>query len=544
MLRRPVLGTLVLSVLLWAAAPAVAADFDDCMKAPPAKAFGACERLIASGKLKGGSLAAAYNNRGNFLIERKEFQRAVEDFNRALKLLPTEGTIYAGRGTAYYHLRQYDLAISDFDTSLRLKPNLFVALSNRGSAYSEKRDLDRALADYSAALRLNPKSGVTLIGRGSVLITKGEYDRAIADAKEALRLNARDGHAYAMRGDARRGKGEIEGAIEDYTEAVRLDPTLIRAFVGRGLVYEKMGDRRRASADLSAALALPAATPFAESFQTTARERLAAIGDIVPAANAGTPPSAQPVAPAPTLLATPARQSNGGRRVALVIGNSAYRTVAALPNPRRDAEAVAAGLRGSGFQSVTLETDLTRDTLVDALRRFAAESEKADWALIYFAGHGIELGGTNYLIPVEAKLAADRDVQFEAVPLEQVMAAVDGARKLRLVMLDACRDNPFVNQMRRSVASRSIGRGLGQIEPEAGTLVVYAAKHGQVALDGEGTNSPFVAALLERMRTPGLEVRRLVDLVRDDVLAATSRRQQPFSYGSLPGSEDYFFRAQ
>jgi uncharacterized caspase-like protein len=94
------------------------------------------------------------------------------------------------------------------------------------------------------------------------------------------------------------------------------------------------------------------------------------------------------------------------------------------------------------------------------------------------------------------------------------------------------------------VASRSIGRGLGQIEPEAGTLVVYAAKHGQVALDGEGTNSPFVAALLERMRTPGLEVRRLVDLVRDDVLAATSRRQQPFSYGSLPGSEDYFFRAQ
>jgi uncharacterized caspase-like protein len=108
-------------------------------------------------------------------------------------------------------------------------------------------------------------------------------------------------------------------------------------------------------------------------------------------------------------------------------------------------------------------------------------------------------------------------------------------------MLDACRDNPFVKQMRRSIATRSIGRGLGHVEPEAGTLVVYAAKHGQVALDGEGANSPFVSAMLKRMATPGLEVRRLVDLVRDDVLAATNRRQQPFSYGSLPGNEDFFF---
>jgi uncharacterized caspase-like protein len=108
-------------------------------------------------------------------------------------------------------------------------------------------------------------------------------------------------------------------------------------------------------------------------------------------------------------------------------------------------------------------------------------------------------------------------------------------------MLDACRDNPFLNQMRRSVATRSIGRGLAQIEPEAGTLVVYAAKHGQVALDGEGKNSPFVSALVSRIKTPGLEVRRLFDLVRDDVVAMTKRRQQPFSYGSVSGSEDFFF---
>jgi hypothetical protein len=232
-----------------------------------------------------------------------------------------------------------------------------------------------------------------------------------------------------------------------------------------------------------------------------------------------------------------------GNRIALVVGNSAYKNVPALANPTRDADTIASSLRAVGFKTVQLRSDLTREKLTDALQSFAAEADKADWAVVYFAGHGLEVNGTNYLIPVDARLAVDRDVEFEAVPLDRVMSAVSGAKRLRLVMLDACRDNPFVNQMRRSVATRSIGRGLTNVEPEAGTLVVYAAKHGQVALDGDGGNSPFVAALTKRMKTPGLEVRRLFDHVRDDVLEMTNRAQQPFSYGSLPGSEDYYFRA-
>jgi uncharacterized caspase-like protein len=174
---------------------------------------------------------------------------------------------------------------------------------------------------------------------------------------------------------------------------------------------------------------------------------------------------------------------------------------------------------------------------------FAREAEGADWAVVYYAGHGIEMGGVNYLLPVDARLETDRDAQFEAVPLDQVMSAVDGAKKLRLVLLDACRDNPFARQMRRTTASRSVGRGLARIEPEGGTLVVYAAKHGEVALDGEGGgNSPFVAALVKNLPTPGVEINKLFRLVRDEVMAATGRRQEPFLYGSLPG-EDFFFAA-
>lgn len=175
---------------------------------------------------------------------------------------------------------------------------------------------------------------------------------------------------------------------------------------------------------------------------------------------------------------------------------------------------------------------------------FAREADRADWGLVYYAGHGIEVGGVNYLIPVDARLTSDRDVELEGVSLTQVLGAVERARKLRLVLLDACRDNPFVSQMKRTLGTRSIGRGLASVEPEAGTLVVYAAKHGETALDGDGSNSPFAAALVKNVATPGLEVRRLFDFVRDEVLKATNRRQQPYSYGSLPGREDFYFTSR
>jgi uncharacterized caspase-like protein len=240
------------------------------------------------------------------------------------------------------------------------------------------------------------------------------------------------------------------------------------------------------------------------------------------------------MAPAPS---APVRRE---ARVALVIGNAEYRNVSKLPNPPRDADAIAASLRRVGFATVQVSSDLTRNGMIAALRAFEREAEKADWAVVYYAGHGIEVGGVNYLIPVDAALKVDKDVQDEAVPLDRVLSAIESAKRLRLVILDACRDNPFVTSMKRSIASRSIGRGLAQIEPDGGVLVAYAAKHGQVALDGDGANSPFVGALVRHLQTPGLEINKLFRLVRDDVMAATGRKQEPFVYGSLPG-EDFFF---
>lgn len=235
-----------------------------------------------------------------------------------------------------------------------------------------------------------------------------------------------------------------------------------------------------------------------------------------------------------------------GRRIALVIGISNYLSVPILSNPGRDAALVAETLKRIGFEAVTLKTNLDRNGFIDTLHEFALQAENADWALVYYAGHGIEVAGVNYLIPTDAKILSDRDVSLEAISLDHVRNAVGRAKRLRLIVLDACRDNPFANQMRRtlSVASRSVAQGLAAVEPEAGTLIVYAAKDGETAIDGDGLNSPFTTAFVANVRRPGLEVRRLFDNVRDDVMDATKHKQQPFTYGSLSGRQDFYFVAE
>src|SRR5262249_3702336 len=151
-----------------------------------------------------------------------------------------------------------------------------------------------------------------------------------------------------------------------------------------------------------------------------------------------------------------------------------YRTVGpSLPNAAADGAAIANQLRDTGFQQVIYRRDLTREAMVASLHSFQEEADRADWAIIYYAGHGIEVGGTNYMIPVDARLRSDRDVPDETVSLDRVLTATEGARKLRLVIIDACRDNPFVPQIRRTLATRSIGRGLARVEPDGGTMVVY-----------------------------------------------------------------------
>ena len=226
------------------------------------------------------------------------------------------------------------------------------------------------------------------------------------------------------------------------------------------------------------------------------------------------------------------------KRVALVLANSTYQNAPQLANPVNDGAVIAAKFREAGFDVVDSRHDLPAAETRRALRDFADRARDADIAVVYYAGHGIEVDGANYLIPVDAKLERDTDVYDEAFSLDRVLVAIEPARQLRLVILDACRDNPFSKTMKRSVASRAIGRGLARIEPTSpNTLIAYSAKAGSTAADGDASNSPFTLALAKHLTTPGLDVRRAFGFVRDDVLKTTSNKQEPFVYGSLGGDD-------
>ncbi len=219
------------------------------------------------------------------------------------------------------------------------------------------------------------------------------------------------------------------------------------------------------------------------------------------------------------------------RRVALVITNGAYAHAGSLKNPVNDGVLVASSLKSAGFQIIDADPNLGIGPFRGALRRFHASAAGARVALIYYAGHGIEARGKNWLIPTDATLQQDSDLDYEAIDLDLVLGATEGA-EMRVVVLDACRNNPFGHSWRST--HRAVGQGLAPIDVDD-VLVIYSAGPGQTASDGRGANSPFAEALAKRLPQPGLPIQLLGGLVRDDVLRATGSQQRPFISASITG---------
>jgi tetratricopeptide (TPR) repeat protein len=559
-----------------------ATDLETCRdnQAEAAARLTACNAVVADDKVTGKPKAFANWYIGDSLLRKRDYDGALVVLNKALELDPDNATVLNSRGLAYGNKGDDERALADYDLALQRRPNFPAPFNNRGLIFLRRGDLGRAYDEFNIALSLNTganrytnllnlgrvqtlrkqyESALTYFAEGKPLnpgawqipnyrcttyAEMSRFDEALADCNEVLAQHPKFAGPLTRRGNVYRAKGDLEAALTDYNDALKLSPNFVPAYVGRAQLYEQRQDKAAARADYRSA---GAALTKVDEYEVTlarrlAKERLAALVAADPSlrsqsTEAVAPPPGKPAAPgAPAISVT--------RKVALIVGNGAYRNVEKLANPPRDAKLIADTLRGLGFQTVSLAPDLTRDQFFAALRDFGREAEKADWAVVYYAGHGMEIGGINYLIPTDAKLAADRDAESQAVALEQVIASVSGARKLRLVMLDACRDNPFEKTMQHTISLKLVTKGLSNIEPEAGFMVVYAAKHGETALDGDSLNSPFAIALAREIKVPKIEVRRLFDIVRDEVWKATNRQQQPFTYGSLPGREDFYFVAE
>jgi hypothetical protein len=237
----------------------------------------------------------------------------------------------------------------------------------------------------------------------------------------------------------------------------------------------------------------------------------------------------------PVFLVLAGGTVQASERVALVIGNGNYANAGVLANPVNDAQAVAGALNDVGFD-VALGRDLDRSTMERMLRDFLRKASSAKVALLFYAGHGLQVDGRNYLVPVDAKVEAASDLGFETVELDKILGNLEDPARATIVILDACRDNPLTRSIAARSRSTSVGAGLAAYSTlGTGTLIAFATAPGKVALDGTGKNSPFTQGLVKHLRTPGLEVRAMLTRVRADVMAATGNKQLPWDNSSLMG---------
>ncbi|MCA6121780.1 caspase family protein [Bradyrhizobium sp. WSM 1704] len=567
-MRRLLMISCLLAAILWAA-PCLAQSraqlgpLCTTETTPADQMIDACTKIIALKVFSGEKLATIHFWRAVGWNKKGNYPQVIADATEALRLKPSTA-VYNLRGSAYFDKGEYDIAISDFNDALRMGPPSGIIFHNRGNAYRSKGDYAKAIADYDTAIKAGPKSAFSYQNRGSSKQALGDLAGALADINEAIRIDPSLPQPLISRAVIWRARGDADRAISDTTEAIRLakakapvnimtppGSVLISAYTQRGLTYEAKGDAERARQDYAAALEGRASDAGSKANQATAKVRLSLLEEAaVPrkgatsAADASQP--ASPAAPAAEPAPPPARAKavEGSRRVALVIGNGSYAHVKALPNPPNDARAMAKSLREIGF-TVSEGLDLDREAMQRTIRDFLREAARSQIAVVYYAGHGVQVDGRNYLVPVDVAFKADGRTTDAMVDMDTITAGLDDQIRTNILILDACRNNPMAPQLASAGASRGIeGGSPGLAAPTslgtgstlgAGTLIAFATAPGQVALDGEGANSPFSAALSRHIGTPGLEVQQMLTRVRAEVVAATKGKQVPWSNSSLLG---------
>jgi tetratricopeptide (TPR) repeat protein len=487
----------------------------------------ACTQIIERGKRESsGNRAHAYLLRGLRYVVKGELDRAIADFSKFIEIKPKDTEGYSNRAWAYFQKGEYDRAIADYSRLIEINPKDANSYALRASTYNSKGEYDRAIADYDKAIEINPKDTLAYDFRGSVYGEKGEQDRAIADYDKAIEIDPKDTIAYNSRGLAYDEKGEHDRAIADYDKSIEIDPKDYGSYYNRGLAYKEKGEPDRAIADFKQALALG---------DKEAAARLAELEN-PPPHEVGKPEVASPAASHndETPVAIPS-----GKRVALVIGNSNYDNIGRLNNPANDAKLIADALKEDGFELVGdgPQLDLDKASLDRAVQDLGNRLQGADVGLFYYAGHGVQVRGANYLVPVNANPTKEADVDFQMLDANLVLRQMEGAgTRLNLVMLDACRNNPFGGR-----GLRATGGGLAQMRAPEGTLISFATEPGTVAQDGTDGDSPYTKALAEVIRTPGLDLLHTLNRVGLRVKKSTGGAQLPW-YSSSPIEGEFYFK--
>ena len=525
--------------------------------------------------------AAYYDIRASIFTDKEDFDGAIADYAKAIGLEPKNWRLYARRAEIHRIKGELDLALQDYKNAFDVAPDMpdmAELYNNRGLVWRDKADYESALADFGEAIIRNPNYSVPYINRGEIWYLKKDIAKALADFNKALAIIPNP-IAYAYRGRAWLALDDREHAFADFKEALRVSPNDISALEGRGEAYEQSGDFDKARADYERALSIGRGKnpPSDWPAQARARERLEALKqqeakvaaekarqeqetklaaekarqeqeakvaaekarreeDAKVAAEKARQEQEAKVAAEKArreeeakVAAEKARQQEG-KRVALVIGNSNY-SLGPLQNPKNDADDVTAALQRLHFE-VAGRRDLTIRDFDKAIDTFEAKAEEADVALFFFSGHGVQIDKRGFLAPIDVNTESESVALRSLEPIQEVVSRIEHSAKVSVIVIDACRDSPLQERLRRIAVEKNRGlvptKGLPPVSiVGSNTLIVYATAPGETASDGVDRNSPFAAALLRHIETPGLEIEQMFKHVTADVLAATAGKQQP-----------------
>jgi tetratricopeptide (TPR) repeat protein len=471
--------------------------------------------------------------------------QAQADIDRALQVAPRDPTPFVQRALDRQRTGDLTAALADLDHALELDPRAGTALWARGDLLRRLGLLVRARADLAAAADVGPPfRRLALTQKSALELRSGDiraaYDDLMAAARERSDLPRAEAASATAEllvaaGDLALDKlKEADAAEKLYRDALKLVPSQWSALLGLARVEEQRGARAKAIAIYKRILTATRSTPKLYE-RILASFRLKEL----------TRPSTRAEGPFRTGLdagqTVGAGSPDGLKRVAFVIGASDYEKLASLPNARRDAAVVANALAEMGFDSVEIAENLGGVALRSVPGIIARRAAEADIVLVYFAGHGVETGGSNYLVPVDAEPESDAQLQAEALALVDLTRAAARARRGSLVIVDACRDDPFA-EARAVAGSRSAGMGqeppsvtraglTATPVPAVNHIVFHSTEPGRTALDGDGLESPFLRSLLETLTSPGLPLDAVVKDTTARVMERTGGRQIPTAYG-------------
>jgi tetratricopeptide (TPR) repeat protein len=528
-----------------------------------------------------GKTARQWNDEGNKHFDEEEYSEAITFYTKAINIDKDNDEFYGNRGNCYYYLERYSLALDDYNNAIKYYPEYEGYYYNRGNCYQKLGNDNRALLEYNIAIDKSPNLDRSYNNRGISYINLKKYNQAIEDFDKAIELAKNKGYHWNNRGYCYLKLGDYQRAINDwnsmktnagsdyvpYYNYIEEAKSMLNSVGSKPIIswlspvadYISVDEKsQEIKLLLSSPVDISSVKLYVDNVLKDTRDFMIVKSDQsenrykrnVFLTKSNKPTEVKLVVTNKygsttttkyfTLKESAKEEKKTDKRLALVIGNSDYsKSGTSLTNPRNDAKVMASTLRELGFDVIE-RYNLNVVRFKQVIDSFGLRLKDYDISLFYFAGHGIQYNGSNFLIPTDAMLTYETNIEHECINTQRVLRNMEGAKTdVNIVILDACRNNPFERSWGRNMTDK--GKGLAPVSSPKGTIVIYAADAGETASDNpHGKNGLFTGELIKHMTTPNITIEQVVKRTRKSVIELSGEEQEPASYSKLIG--DFYFK--